>query len=164
MFRYGQTDATLLGGEARLTLSPLPRLTIRGRGEFVRGTDDRNHHPLPLIPPLRGALEAELHSLQLGWLENGRIGAELELVARQGRLGSYTIPGQATTVFDLATSGYTLLNLQSGGTHRFGGRELAIDLEVRNLANARYRDYLSRYKEFALNPGRNIVLRLAMDF
>ena len=35
------------------------------------------------------------------------------------------------------------------------------DLEVRNLLGREYRAYLSRYKEFALDPGRNVIVRVS---
>ncbi len=164
VFQYGQTDATLQGGEARLAVSPRDWLTLAGRAEYVRGTADGTDQPLPLIPPFRSAVGVELHGLNLGWLANGRISGEVETVAHQGRLGGYTIPGQGATVFDIPTDGYSLLNLDVGGTHPVGARTLSLDLEIRNLTNTRYRDYLSRYKEFALNPGRNAVLRVGMEF
>jgi len=34
---------------------------------------------------------------------------------------------------------------------------------VKNVLNTSYRDFLSRYKTFALNPGRNIVLRVGTE-
>jgi hypothetical protein len=34
-------------------------------------------------------------------------------------------------------------------------------LAVRNLANTRYRSFLSRYKEFAWHQGRNVILRVS---
>jgi hypothetical protein len=33
---------------------------------------------------------------------------------------------------------------------------------VRNATNVSYRSFLSRYKEFALDPGRNVVLRISL--
>jgi hypothetical protein len=38
---------------------------------------------------------------------------------------------------------------------------LAVDLSVRNALDARYRGFLSRYKESALGPGRAVVLRVS---
>ena len=38
---------------------------------------------------------------------------------------------------------------------------MRVDLTVRNAADASYRDFLSRYKEFALNPGRNVIVRVS---
>jgi|GEM_PF-5335118 len=40
-------------------------------------------------------------------------------------------------------------------------RLLTVDVTLRNITNTRYRDYMSRYKEFADAPGRAIVMRVA---
>jgi hypothetical protein len=45
-----------------------------------------------------------------------------------------------------------------------GSRLVRLDLRVRNAGNVSYKDFMSRYKQFALNPGRNIVVRLGADF
>jgi outer membrane receptor protein involved in Fe transport len=37
-----------------------------------------------------------------------------------------------------------------------------VDLVVRNLADVRYRPFLSRYKEFADAPGRTVQLRMSV--
>ena len=34
-------------------------------------------------------------------------------------------------------------------------------LAMRNVFNTSYRSFLSRYKEFALDPGRNLIIRLS---
>jgi outer membrane receptor protein involved in Fe transport len=39
---------------------------------------------------------------------------------------------------------------------------LHVDVVVRNLGNARYRPFLSRYKEFADAPGRSVQLRFSV--
>ena len=44
------------------------------------------------------------------------------------------------------------------------GRNTHVDLRVRNATNAKYRDFLNRYKEFAYAPGANIILRLSTSF
>jgi len=36
-----------------------------------------------------------------------------------------------------------------------------LDIALRNALNARYRSFLSRYKGFALDPGRNLIVRLS---
>ena len=43
------------------------------------------------------------------------------------------------------------------------GHRLTIAARVQHLTNTEYRDYLSRYKTFALNPGRNFSLRLGWE-
>ena len=67
---------------------------------------------------------------------------------------SYQLTGSGATVFDLPTDGYALLGLEVAGEHLVAGRRLILAARVRNLTNKQYRDYLSRYKEFAFNPGR----------
>ena len=89
---------------------------------------------------------------------------ETELVARQTRLASDSIPGQGFVTVDIPTAAYGLLHLAAGLERRLGGRQLRLDLRVRNATNARYRDYLNRYKEFALDAGRNLVLRVGSEF
>ena len=162
MFRYGSTDATLIGGEFRATADILPRLAAGGQIEYVRGTD-ADDRPLPDIPPLRGMLEAELHDLSLGWLKRARLGVELELVGGQHRVPSFPLGESGATVFDLPTDGYALLGLEIAGEHMVGGRRLTLAARVRNLTNTAYRDYLSRYKTFALNPGRDVSLRVGWE-
>jgi iron complex outermembrane recepter protein len=39
-----------------------------------------------------------------------------------------------------------------------------INLSVRNIANTSYRDYLSRYRYFTDDAGRNLVVRVMIPF
>jgi iron complex outermembrane receptor protein len=138
----------------------LPFLTLRGRFDFVRGTNEQTGEPLPLMPPPRGDLEAELHTLgpQASGPARGSgrayVNVGTELVARQDRLGP----------FDTPTGGYALLNLGAGLARELWGREFALDVRVRNVADARYTDFLSRYKLFAYGQGRNVIFRGSMRF
>jgi hypothetical protein len=45
-----------------------------------------------------------------------------------------------------------------------GGRPAVVDLSVRNLLNAAYRDHMSRYKEFAQAMGRAVVVRVTVGW
>ena len=102
---------------------------------------------------MRVALGAELHSSTLRWAERARLAVEAQFVTRQTRLNPLDVP----------TAGYTLLNLEAGLERPLWGRGIQIDFAVRNIGNTAYRSFLSRYKEFALDPGRNLVLRLSLE-
>jgi len=65
---------------------------------------------------------------------------------------------------DIPTAGYTLVNAGVGRDVRFAGRAVRVDLSLRNLFNTRYKSFLSRYKEFAFDPGFNAILRLSTGF
>ena len=44
------------------------------------------------------------------------------------------------------------------------GRAMRLDISLRNALNQRYKSFLSRYKEFAFDPGRNLIVRLSSGF
>src|SRR5881394_2312070 len=152
VYRYRQADARLVGGEAELEVAVAAALSVRARADAVRGTNRATWEPLPLMPPARLALGAELHRTGVGWAHRAYAGAEVEVATRQTRLNPLDIP----------TGGYTLLNLSAGLTRPMLGRIGRVDLAVQNVANVSYRSFLSRYKEFALDPGRNVVLRVSV--
>ncbi|HET9710027.1 MAG TPA: TonB-dependent receptor [Gemmatimonadales bacterium] len=147
VYRYQQADAVLLGSEASLEVAASTALVFSARVDYVRGERQSDQQPLPQIPPLRTKLGAEWRGV------NANGGLDVDLIARQTRLSP----------FDLGTAGYGLLDLYGGLDRRFGSRPVRIELQLRNALNTRYRDFLSRYKAFALNPGRNVVVRLSTE-
>ena len=163
VYQAVQARATLWGGEVAVEVEPVAALALRAQADYVHGTNDQTGRPLPLMPPLRAALGAELHG-RLGGVGRAYAGVETEVVARQTRLGSDSIPGQGSVTVDIPTAGYALLHLEAGLERRVGGRPARLDVRVRNATNMRYRDFLNRYKEFALDAGRNVVLRISTEF
>src|SRR3989441_174245 len=145
VYQYGQADAELLGGEAMLEAEIGRGLVARSRVEAVRGTNLTSHEPLPLLPPVRG-------SVGLGWRD--RFSVDVDAYARPKRLNPLDIP----------TAGYALLHLGGGTEVRLFGRAMRLDIALRNALNQRYRSFLSRYKEFAFDPGRNLIVRLSSGF
>lgn len=154
VWRHSAADALLWGGEASLEVVPWEPLTLRGVTDYVRGTDRETDEPLPRIPPVRGRLEAELGSDELGWAERAHVRVGLELVAEKTRAAED----------ELATDGYALLDLGAGIETRWAGQPVTVDLAIHNATATEYRDFTSRYKRFALDPGRDVELRLGMDF
>ena len=152
VFRHRHGDALLTGGELSGEVEAAPNLLIRARHDFVRGTNEETDDPLPLMPAPRTAAGAE-YRFTTASLGDAFISGEVENVSRQKR------PNE----FDVVTAGYTLLNFDLGIHHSLLGRATRIDIGVRNAANRKYRDFMSRFKEFALEPGRNITLRLSTE-
>ena len=150
VYQHEQARATLAGGEVSADLKPGGSFTIHSRLDYTRGQNETLHEPLPLIPPLRGALGL-VRGFQGGSLGASSAGLELEFAAKQTRLSAFDVP----------TAGYVLLNAEGGIQPTLGGQRLRVDVRVRNVADRSYRDYLSRYKEFALDPGRNVTVRIS---
>ena len=145
VYQYGQSEAEMLGGEALLEVEIGRGLVARGRVEGVRGTNLTSHEPLPLLPPVRAAVG-------FGWRD--RFSVDVDAYARPKRLNPLDIP----------TAGYTLLHFGGGTDVRLFGRAMRIDISLRNALNQRYKSFLSRYKEFAFDPGRNLIVRLSSGF
>ncbi|PYO41287.1 MAG: hypothetical protein DMD33_14520 [Gemmatimonadetes bacterium] len=151
VYRYVQADARMVGGEAAIEVAVAPPLTLHARADAVRGTNETAGEPLPLVPPARGAIGAELHR-GFGGVDRSYVGAEVEIATRQTRLNPLDIP----------TAGYSLLHVSAGFERSLFGRVAQIEVAVRNLTDVSYRSFLSRYKEFALDPGRNVTLRISL--
>ena len=154
VWEYRGTDATLSGAELGLHGQVTPLLGLGGRVDLVRGQDENAGAPLPLIPSLRGALSADLTWSTLSWARRARLAVELEMVADKDRLAPE----------ETRTGGYSLLGGEAGVERAAFGRDWDLRLRVSNALNRRYRDFLSRYKDFADNPGVDLSLRLATTF
>src|SRR5213083_2274805 len=93
VYRYRQADALLLGGEAAAEVEVAAPLTLRARADAVRGTNRATNEPLPLVPPARAALGAELHRAGGSRrADRAYAGVEVEAATRQTRLTPLDIP------------------------------------------------------------------------
>jgi len=145
VYQYGQSEAEMLGGEAELEAEVARGLVARSRVEAVRGTNLTSHEPLPLLPPRRATI---------GFSWRDRLSIDVDAYARPDRPNPLDIP----------TAGYALVHLGGGSDVRLFGRPMRLDIALRNATNQRYRSFLSRYKEFAFDPGRNLIVRLSSGY
>ncbi len=158
-YRYTQADARLRGMELAVSYAPVTRVQLTANGTAVRGTNRLNGEPLFDMPADRVTLNARFHGANAGaddapWY----VGAGSLLVRRQDGV-------PAGTVYTLPTAGYALLQLEAGlRGQRMLGRRAEVSLSVNNALDTRYRDYLSRYRLFVNDTGRDIVVRVTMPF
>src|SRR5439155_3577921 len=141
VYQYGQAEAELAGGEALVETEIGRGFVARGRVEAVRGTNLTSHEPLPLLPPVRAAV---------GFDWRDRFSVDVDAYARPKRINPLDIP----------TAGYALLHLGGGTDVRLFGRAMRLDISLRNALSQRYKSFLSRYKAFAFDPGRNLIVGL----
>ncbi len=152
-YEYAQTDARLTGLELSGMIQPLTWLRLQGTANAVRGTDRRNGGPLFDMPADRITAQARVTGTQ------ARLGAWFAgiggtLVRRQDGV-------PAGTVYQLPTDAYALTTLELGATHTtIAGHHVDLSISVNNLFDVSYRDYLSRYRLFVNDPGRDVVVRL----
>ena len=151
LFRHLQADARFRGMEASALVEVSAPLSLNARFDYVQATNRVTDLPLPLIPPARGAVGATYRTEAVSWLHHLSLHGEVESVAKQTRLD----------VNDVQTGSYTLINLAAGAEHEIARRDFRFDLRVQNAGNVAYRDFLSRYKRFALDPGVNVMFRIS---
>ncbi len=145
-----QGNARLVGAEAALSVALAGGWSASTTADAVHATNTSDRTALPFVPPLRA-------SSTVRWDERapGRsFSVSGEWNARQTR----------TFRSDFAPPAYAVLHANAG-TSRLTSRGLVhLDLSVRNVLNTRYRDFMSRYKEFADAAGRTVVVRVGADF
>jgi len=149
-----QGDARLVGFELSAEAQPHRNLNLSAALDYVRGDNTSTGNPLPWIPPLRLDAAVRYEAEPLGALREPYLELGLESNSRQERLD----PSEITV------GGYSLTRLVAGCKLGRGPHEVSLDLTVRNLFDKSYSSFLSRYKAYALDPGRAAVLRLGMKF
>lgn len=152
-FNYAQTQARLRGVEVAARWSPVDRIELLATGTIVRGTNRRTAEPLFDMPADRALVQARWtgrHASLGAW----HVGLGSVLVRRQDGVPDGTI-------YTLPTAGYALLQADVGTVAaRLFGRPLDVSMSLNNALDTRYRDYLSRYRLFVDDPGRDVVVRL----
>jgi len=170
-FRYEQATALLRGVDGSLRWMPHEAWLFGATFSMLRGDNLDRQEPLFLMPSDRARLFVRADVKKLlnagdsnNGLTNGECSVELAstLVRQQDRFPQ-------NVDYALPPAGYALLDATLFGTVTFGAARgstttLRWSLSVQNVLNAAYRDYLSRFRYFTDEPGRNIVLRVSVPF
>lgn len=155
-FRYAQADALLMGIDGTIEYHLIDPLHVGATLSVVRGDNKTTNEPLLGMPGDRLRLMAHLDLPELGdWLVSPYIEPSAQIVRYQTRYPSgvdYAPP----------PPGYTLFNLDAGTRMNLFSYPITIAFSVQNIFNISYRDYLSRYRYFSDDPGRNVVLRVGI--
>ena len=151
IFDITQGNARLTGFEAAAEYHPLGFLHLRATADYTRGQNTTTDTPLPFIPPLRATYNVRLEGGPTGFVQHSYLSVGGESNARQNRLDAE----------DVATEGYTLVHLGAGFTVPAGRTAFAFDVQLRNVFDKAYASFLSRYKTYALDPGRNFVVQVS---
>ena len=157
-FKYVQTRATFTGFDVSTDWDIVAKLKHSTKLSYLRAYDLGADNFLVLIPANRveNTLRADLGTL--AGSKNTFISVGHLWVDQQRR-----VPPNSD--FAAPPPAYHLWTLQTGGT--FGGaskQKLDWGITVQNALNTSYRDYLDRFRYFALEQGRNVSLRLKWTF
>lgn len=162
-FFYTQTFALLTGADASIDAVLVKSsqngslMRLGGTASLVRGMNITDGEPLIFMPADRLRVFARYeHSLLFG-MTNVFLEAASMLVRRQDHFPKnvdYTVPPE----------GYVLFDISAGSSVEWLGTRFSWNLSVRNVLNTAFRDYLSRYRYFTDDAGRNVILRLSVPF
>ena len=157
VFTYMQTDAVLWGMDANASWEILPRISLDLQGSLLRSRDLLEDTYLIFIPAdlIESALRYDLQTNKK--ITDAHFSIGVVRVGRQNR---------APEEIDLLPPPDAYTRLQASASCRLllRNRSVSLFLKATNLLNASYRDYLNRLRYFADEPGRNIELRIKIDF
>jgi iron complex outermembrane receptor protein len=149
-------DARFAGVDGSLLLGPESALGFRAVGGLTRGEDLADGGQLVGTPADYLLLSLIGRAPALGAVHELEVELNLDLVGTQSRVNP-------ELDFAPAPSGYTLLG---AGVQAVVGRRnpVRVGLDAHNLLNTTYREYSSLLRYYANRPGRDIRLRVGMDF
>ncbi|MGA1249142.1 MAG: TonB-dependent receptor [Candidatus Kapaibacteriota bacterium] len=153
-FRYDQVQAKMYGTEIQGDYTFDDWLTFSLQGSLLRGDNLSSGNPLFLIPADRASAAIHAHRENvLNIFGDAYIELRGTHVRWQDRFDpnlDYANPPASYSLFDINLGGTLLHGPLSG---------LAMNVSFQNIANTAYRDYLSRYRYFALDTGFNCIIR-----
>ena len=163
VFRYLQSDATLHGLEAELSVKPIGWLSINGTYSTVFAKRSDGVY-LPLIPADRITTGVHIEFKNWKVFHSPYFELSAQGTLRKTRLGEneQTLPG------------YILFNADIGFDLRFESQLLNVSISCNNMLNKVYIDFMSRikllsatyggYTFHANNMGRDIVIAVKIPF
>lgn len=146
VYRFVQTDAKLVGGEASVDFHLVKALHFENTFSYVKGMNMANHTALPFIPA--ASLNHELRfEPSIKGLHDNFIKIGLSNVFKQDRFDS----------FETETNGYTLMDAGMGTAFKVKNGKINVWITGQNLGSKLYYNHLSRYKPVGIyNQGRNV--------
>lgn len=160
IFEATAEDALFVGADGRIQWELRPQLVLDGTLSYVRAEYRDRGEPLPAIPALNGRLQAR-YDTERFW-----VGLEWEGATAQRRVPD-PVPdpaGGPDLVPETPTPGYGLVGLGAGIRWFQGEWRHSISLRGDNVLDRSWRDHLSRAKEVAPEPGRNVQLLYRINF
>nr|WP_207758609.1 TonB-dependent receptor [Algoriphagus lutimaris] len=156
VYEYLQANAFFYGFDFSGSYVFTERLSAYAKGSIIRAKNTDENNYFPFIPSDR--MDWGL-AYQFGSLKNSqtnKLTLSNMLVAKQKREPD----------FDLAPAppAYALFNLAYQKKFIFGENQLNLGIQIQNLFNTSYKEYMNRFRYFTDDMGRNILLKINYQF
>ncbi len=165
VFRFVQDDAEYRGAEFHIDTELVHRaghrLAFELGGDLVRAERRHDDEPLPFIPArtLRAGLRYRGERL-FGHMEAVRTNSQRRVFCpHEEEPGHGHVAG-----CEEPSEGYTFVNAAVGMRFAAGGVSHSVMLKGRNLGDRLARSHVSRLREFAPLPGRDLVLLYTVSY
>ena len=166
---YRQTNAQLIGVDVDASYPINKKLKLNHQFSLVKGYDRSRNEPLINMPPANFNNEIVYKNSEYN---NLRISLQSAYVFRQNEFPNnnfdvYIPQTENYELVDFSTppDSYHLLNFNSSIDFKTSKKTtLTAGLEISNLLNTSYRNYLSRLRLYADDLGRNYLLTLKLNY
>lgn len=156
MYEYLQANAFFYGFDLSGSYNFTDRLGAYLKGSIIRAKNTDMDNYFPFIPSDRMDWGLSYSLGKKDTPESDKITLSNLLVARQDREPN----------FDLAPAppGYALVNLGYQKKIQLSDSQLNIGVQVNNIFNTEYKEYMNRFRYYTADMGRNILLKLNYHF
>lgn len=169
VWEYRQTKAQLLGLDIDANYNFAKNLNYKHQFSFVKGYDKKLDNPLINMSPVNTQNTIVYNNKKVN---NLNLEIQSDYVFRQNEFPNTNfevfIPEtQSTQIVDVSTppKAYHLIHFKSGIDFKIkNNSNLNIGVNINNVFNTRYRDYLNRQRYYADNLGRNFLLHLKINY
>lgn len=165
-FRYAQTEAQLTGIDGQIQWHALDIVRLDAGWSIVRGRDLKKDEPLIYMPSDRFSGLMHWHFSDAGTIHEPYVDIGITWYRRQSHVpeGAETFVNDADSVTVTPPPGYVTVDFEVGCEWHTSWSPITISLAINNVFNTRYANYLSRFRYYIDDPGRNIVLRVQIPF
>lgn len=179
-FRYAQSDALFIGADIDAAILLHRHFRATPRVSLLKARDVVNDDYFLFIPPSRFALDLRYERPEVLGVKNAYVQSGFQYVSRQmfsprvvtveaikesEESGEDPFNGD-DAIFDFtgAPAGYSLFSVAMGFSINSDRAQYDFRLSAENLFNQRYRDYTNRFRYYADDRGRNVVLSVKCIF
>jgi len=169
VWEYKQTNATLFGFDITLNYNFNKLWNVSNTSSYIKGDDTKNKRPLIDIPAFKTITSINFEKENWSGFKSS---ITSEFVAKQSRYPNNNfeqfIPSTGTNVLiDISTPprAYHLLHFASSIIlNKQNSTPIVLGINVNNIFNTSYRDYLNRLRYFTGDIGRNVMLSLKINY
>ena len=154
VYNINQASSSFIGYEYNIQIQPINWAIISFLGDFVKTKNKATSEPLPFTPPAKNIISLKFQRGNLGSVYNPYINFTTKIVSSEDEVYPLEVP----------TEGYTLLSAGLGFDIVLSKAIASVDFNVSNLGNLKYTDPMSRFRYYAMAPGRSYNLKFTIPF